>query len=142
MTQTQRNNAIVARAYLDWKVTNQCNCKSWATTVVLSASKGVMTLPSTTSNGWSWTPNQYVYTPVWSPYNIYNAQPGNIIQMMLYVPSTGYYGPHTAIVYKVYSDSVDLIQANVTSCKVTIDRVPFYQFVSGNVYPYSVNIIK
>ena len=71
MTQLQRNQLILQRAYQDNNRQVGLNCKQWVQVVVPSASAYAVTVPQTNPSpyDWYWLPGQYV-VQVSQPYSI------------------------------------------------------------------------
>ncbi len=135
LTQTQRNQAILTRAYQNNGQFVNRNCKQWASDVVASASGNCTTLPITATdpNDWYWNAGQYVSG---RSALISTAVPGEIIQMRL-IPS----GPHTAIVYSINSTQVTFIESNwckpATCNTVNLRTLSFTTFY-GQVSNYTI----
>jgi hypothetical protein len=101
--QWSRNNTILNRAKADNGKYVGLNCKNWARKVVSDASKGTITIPATCpgETGWYWCGSSKVQNMG----SIWNAQPGNVVQMNL--P-----GPHTAIVSSNIGGNICWIDSN------------------------------
>lgn len=135
LTQTQRNQAIIARAYQDNGNYVGLNCKMWASAVVSSASSNCTTLPTTAAspNDWYWNAGQYVSGR--SGLMEY-AVAGEIVQMKL---TSG--GPHTAIVYSVISTQLTFIESNWCSpatCNIVNLRTITFATFYGQVSNYTI----
>lgn len=126
LTQVQRNQAILVRAYQDNGVWVKKNCKEWASAVVASASGGATTLPLTDPSDWYWAASSYVEG---RSALLQVAQPGELVQMKLV---SG--GPHTAIVYSITSSQVTFIESNwckpATCLTVNLRTITFATFYS------------
>lgn len=113
LTQAQRGQYIINRAWQDYGNPVGVNCKDWARRVVNEVSGWKATIPSTypDASGWSWYQHQDVQHINYVPYSypIYGAVQGNIIQM-----NTLSGTPHTAIVSAKYIGSgwLELIESN------------------------------
>lgn len=110
LSQIERNQAILDRAYRDLDRNVGVQCKEWAQRVVSAASRGVAVVPLTApdATGWYWRAGKYatrVYT------NIRNVRPGWIVQMNLRLTNGGT-GPHTAIVVGVAASGVYWVESN------------------------------
>ncbi len=83
-------------------------CKEWVQNVVYRASGGAVWLPSNYSN-FEWNGHSWVYSlPGMS---VQACQSGQIIQMEI-LGRNGQYGPHTAIVWQVYSSGIYFLDCN------------------------------
>lgn len=140
LTQTQRNEIILNFAKLDLNlpsvvdVPNRCNCKEWARRVVQGASKGVIDLPQTSTDLWSWKTAPYIYA--YSSNNIdviEKAKPGQLIQMHVYKSDGSFSTEHTAIVYGQDSSKkgIHLVDANWKTCKITKHYMTYVDFYSN-----------
>jgi hypothetical protein len=145
LSQIERNQAILDRAYRDLDRNVGVQCKPWVQWVVSEASRGVATVPLTAPNayGWYWQPGRYatrVYT------NIRNVRPGWIVQMNLRF-ANGSVGPHTAIVVGVASSGVYWVESNYAVPNTVKLRFQSYAdferltYISGQ-YRYSVYYIN
>lgn len=138
MTQAQRNQQILNRAYQDNGRYVGLNCKQWVQAVVPSASAYAVTVPPTNSspNDWYWQHGPYV-VQVPQPASILWAQPGWIVQMRMVAVSGGFI-PHTAIVVSVYGNIITFIDSNYYSSTYpltvrvhSMTDTEFYSKVSG-----------
>lgn len=136
LTQTQRNQAILTRAYQNNEQYVGLNCKQWASAVVASASGNCTTLPTTATspNDWYWNAGQYVSG---RSALISTAVPGEIIQMKL---AAYPYGPHTAIVYSINSTQVTFIESNwcTPECLIVNLRTLSFTTFYGQVSNYTI----
>jgi len=140
LTQAQRNQAILARAYQNNGQYVGLSCKDWASAVVASASGNATTLPSNapSPNDWYWNAGQYVNGRSGL---LQYAVPGEIVQMRL---TTTPPGPHTAIVYSITSTQVTFIECNwckpATCYTVNMRTITFATFY-GQVSNYTIYTI-
>lgn len=133
LSQGARNQAIIERAWQDNGRYVGQNCKIWARTVVLAASRNVVYLPGTlpNENGWYFASSPYL---VGMSGGIRSAQPGWIVQTnwKLKVPNSNpvryRITPHTFIVLSRSATGVDIIECNWTPLTVTTRFVPFTDF--------------
>lgn len=104
LSQFSRNWEIMMRANKDKDKYVGLNCKMWAQKVVLDASHGVVSVPTTYPNayGWQWNSSPYVQ----KLNSIYAAMYGDIVQMNIAA------GPHTAIVLGQDGTNVCWIESN------------------------------
>lgn len=133
LTQDQRNQAIVNRAFNDL-YTYQGSCKVWAQNVVWSASSNAVWLPTTIDPpGCFWNYSSYVISV---STNIRYVLPGQILQMHLKSGNI-----HTAIVSGVYSNGVVFIESNwFGDGYVNLRYVSFTDF-ENQVGCFSVNYV-
>ncbi|GEM_PF-6305735 len=137
LAQWSRDTWILLMAYADNNKYVGLNCKEWARKIVLSASNGVVNLPSTTQSGsgWTWYSSPYVQQMG----SISSAAAGNIVQMNL-----GAGNPHTAIVWSNDGSNICWIDSNYLSalsvgihCQTVtqfLNRVSFGGFPHYTVY--------
>lgn len=133
LSQGARNQAIIERALQDNNRYVGQNCKIWARTVVLAASRNVVYLPSTlpNENGWYFASSPYL---VGMSGGIRSAQPGWIVQTnwKLKVANTSppqyTITPHTFIVLSRTASGVNIIECNWTPWTVKTRFVPFTDF--------------
>ena len=108
MSQAQRNQEILLRAWRDLGKDVRKNCKEWVQLLVLpDASSGHVALPANSSPDYTWADDPHQHAISMSM-PIESAQPGNVVQMHL--KSTNQ--PHTAIVYAINSSAVTFIESN------------------------------
>ena len=134
LTQTQKDDKIINRAYVDNGVYVGLECKPWVSKVVYDATAGYVILPSTLPNYYEWGSASHV---VRRYLTIRNVDRGDIIQMKFL--STG--GPHTAIVVSKNSTGMTWIQSNVRppyGKTVSVDPMSFTIFDSKFGTQYSV----
>lgn len=147
LTQIERNQAILDRAYRDIGIDVKMQCKPWVQRVVPDASRGVATVPATSPDpaGWYWQMNAYAIRYYG---NIRYVKPGWIVQMNL-KKTDGTITPHTAIVVGVSSSGVNWIDSNFYSKTqpnvVTVHFMTFTDFerityINGQ-YKYSLYYI-
>lgn len=110
LTQSGKDLTIlsVAMSYID-QANN--NCKVFVQTVVTNASGGVVTIPGTADNRYSWKtlPSSIVNRNIT---DIANVAPLDIIQMYYYPSATFGWTAHTAIVISKTSTQMTWIDAN------------------------------
>jgi hypothetical protein len=128
MTQAQKDLTILSVAEYFIGSSNG-NCKLFVDTVVGRASNGIVVIPTTATNQYSWNSgSSYVVNR--NITDITKVGSMDIIQMYLYVSVNGVmtYTPHTTI--NVSSDGTQMtwIDANWTAGKVTSHIVTFAQF--------------
>lgn len=109
LSQVARNQAILERAYRDNNVRVGLNCKEWARTVVLDASKTVVNLPGTlpNANGWYFDTSPYLRTVS----SIRSAFPGCVVQTNWKL-ADGSTTPHTFIVAATSPSGMYIIESN------------------------------
>lgn len=143
-SQSYRNSLILNWAWNDYgKKFPNMECKEWVRTVVLNASGGTMSIPSTNNADnctWVWSQDVYGY---YMSRAIQYAQPGEIVQMRL--RNSPYL--HTTIVSSVMADRVGFIDENwVPSLGRTVGyhEMLFSDFYSGNsnIACFSIYTIK
>lgn len=108
MTQAQRNNALINRAYQEVN-TKGGQCKEWIQKMVYAASGNHVWLPvnNPSPNDWYWVSDQPRWHPTGMSTMLEWITPGYIIQMRL---DGGI--PHTAIVASKDSMGLTLIDSN------------------------------
>jgi len=133
LTQAQRNQAILTRAYQNNGQYVNMNCKQWASRVVLDASASCVTLPLTNINDWYWeaSPNVSGRSGL-----LQYAVPGEIVQMKVISSN----GPHTAIVYSITSTQVTFIESNWCKppCNIVNLRTLTFTTFYGQVSNYTI----
>jgi len=107
LTQTQRGDQIYAAARSYLNAVNG-NCKEFARTVVLQASRQLVAIPSNVTD-YQWAmPNTYVFPVA----GLSNAIHGDVIQMRVYDSIKKTWGPHTTIIVSISGDTLTVIDAN------------------------------
>ncbi|MCG2694504.1 hypothetical protein L6261_00250 [Candidatus Parcubacteria bacterium] len=122
-------------------------CKQWARDVVYSASGGVVTIPSTTDDGYG---DEWEYSPdvgeMTNGIEDLYVHVGMIVQMRIRYADNSY-GPHTAIIYQKGSSGITWVESNFYNYDgmVTNTRYQTYaQFYSSleDSGSYSIYYIK
>ncbi len=145
LSQTMRDHEIFYAAQSEIGYTGG-QCKVWANHIVVKASSSVVSLPTTTNNGYGYT---------WNPspdvgqlfVGLENDQVhiGMIVQMRVRY-ANGTYGPHTAIIYQKDSTGVTWIESNYYGdSRVTATRRQTYTQFYGSLETsssYSIYYIK
>ncbi len=143
ISQVQRNAKILAQANNDVKYQNANgnNCKDYVKGVVKKASGGLVALPATSDNNYSWKPDSnvaqvYASGPVCMIRWVSGLQPGQIIQML---QANGV--PHTAIVYSEDSGgNLWVVDSNYST--PPDGKVRLHQMMANKVVGYSVYGVK
>ncbi len=108
LSQAQRNQAIIDRAYQDDGDLVGVSCKEWVRTVVTEASNYSIIIPSNDDYPCSWRTDQtYSQYCIGRCGYIQWANPGEIIQMVF---NNG--TPHTAIVVEKTATTITFIESN------------------------------
>lgn len=139
LTQSQRDHAIIDRAYQDLGKNVDLNCKNWARKVVYDASAGGVTIPQTLpdADGWYWAWDWNIEEICIYPEYF---RPGAILQMN-WLKRDGTITPHTAIVSEMTSTGMYLLESNwIGSNTVGRRFVSFSEFYS-KVTRYTVHYI-
>lgn len=132
-TQSVRNQAIVNKTYPDNNQYVAKSCKEWVRDIVYKASSGLVTIPPTSNNLYTWIPDNNV---VGRSALIQYAQPGEIVQMLL---SSGI--EHTAIVLAVSPTGITFIESNWGSDEVVHTRFVTFAKFKKQVRSYSIYYI-
>lgn len=130
LTQAVRNQAIVNKTYQDDNKDVGLNCKEWVRKVVYDASKGLVSIPSTASNLYTWLPDNNVSGRSGL---IQYARPGEIVQMLL---SSGI--EHTAIVLAVAPTGVTFIESNWNNDETVHTRFVTFTKFKSQVRSFSI----
>lgn len=109
LSQAARNQAILERAYRDNNVRVGLNCKDWARTVVLDASKTVVNLPGTLPDAYGWYFGASPYLRTLS--GIRAVFPGCVVQTNWKL-ADGSITPHTFIVAATSTSGMYIIESN------------------------------
>jgi hypothetical protein len=128
-----RNQAIIDQTYQYNNTYVGLNCKLWVRKVVKDASGGLVTIPSTSSNLYTWIPDNNV---VGRSGLLQYAQPGEIVQMLL---KSGI--EHTAIVLAVAPTGVTFIESNWNGDEVVHTRFVTFTKFKEQVRSFSIYYI-
>ena len=136
LTQAQRNQAILSRAYQDNGQYVGLDCKQWVKAVVAAASDNCVLFPLR-ANGpydWYWNIEPYINGRLGL---IQSAVPGEIIRMI--IKSNG--GPHVAIVAGITSTQITFIESNwcnSAACKTVSTRTMAFSVFYDQVSDYAI----
>lgn len=144
LSQSQRTQYILNRAYQDNCRYVGKNCKEWVQRVVSDASGGHVWLPQTANSGTAYWWNYDSTGHTAQRYSsIYYVQRGDIVQMN-WLTSSGW-TPHTFIVTAVYGDRLSVIESNWGQgnyLTVNTRVVYFSDFQSKTQGKYTIYYVK
>lgn len=133
LSQSTRNQAIINQTYQYDNTYVGLNCKLWARKIVYDASGKLVTIPSTSSNLYTWKPDNNV---VGRSGLIQYAQPGEIVQMLL---KSGI--EHTAIVLAVSPTGITFIESNWNGDEIVHTRFVTFTKFKQQVSSFSIYYI-